>query len=231
MWSFAYYQQFFDVDTSTVLKRIKRSFIPLPTDLRHSRISKKPDMYGPFWICATLVLFIAVFGNLSTLLSNFSNKNYKYKPQFELLPIAAIIIYCYTFVLPLLIKGYFWWRKTEFKLSVSQIICLYGYSMFICIPSSVLFIVPYAMFNWIVVAITTFLSGSVIVISLASVFRNKSKKEKLIFMLILFAVHATTIVILRLYFFSPNVYSEPSGNVTNLSATIKVVKDEKQKKI
>ena len=216
LWSFAYYQEFFDVDTATVVKRIKRSFIPLPFNLARTHITKKPDMYGPFWICATLVLCIAVFGNLSTLVNNLQNENYKYKPQFQLLPIAAVIIYCYTFVLPLLIKGYFWWFKSDFKLAVSQIICLYGYSMFIFIPSSVMFIVPYAVFNWFVVAVTAALSGSVIVISLLSAFQYESRKSKIIFVVILFAVHVATIVALKWYFFNTgfkNTNSSSSDSV------------------
>ena len=176
-------------------------------------------MYGPFWICATLVLCIAVFGNLSTLLSNFSNESYVYKPQFQLLPIAASIIYCYTFFLPLLIKGYFWWFKSEFKLTISQIICLYGYSMFVLIPSSVLFIVPYPVFNWLVVAASAALSGSVIVISLMSAFQYGSRKSKLIFVFILFAAHVTTIVTLRLYFFSPRYVGDKSSDLTRTIAT------------
>ena len=204
VWSFAFYQEFFDVDSSTILKRIKGSLIPMPNSTFIGRFIKgKPDMYGPFWICATLVLSIGICGNLSTLLNNLNDPKYKYKPQFELLPVAAVIIYCYAFILPLLIKAFLWWKNRSSSPAVSQIICLYGYSLFIYIPSSVLFIVPYAAFNWLVVSIAISLSGAVIMISLWPIFKGEPRKTAVLFIGLLFALHVVTMVMLRLYFFSP----------------------------
>lgn len=218
VWSFAFYQAFFDVDTSTILKRVKGSLIPLPNSTFSSRFVKgKPDMYGPFWICATLVLSIGVCGNLSTLINNIANPTYKYHPQFDLLPIAAIIIYSYAFVLPLLIKGLLWWRNRESSPAVSQLICLYGYSLFVYIPSSVLFIVPYAFFNWLVVAVAISLSGAVILLSLWPIFRIETRKMAIVLMGLLFALHVITMVTLRLYFFSPVASSNQHRVITTNS--------------
>ena len=222
VWSFAYYQEFFDVDTATVINRIKSSLIPIPSSgFTRQYVKGKPDIYGPFWICATLVLCVGIFGNLSTLFSNLNNKNYRYKPQFELLPIAALIIYCYTFVLPLLIKGLFWWKNGTVNLAVSQIICLYGYSLFVFIPASVLFIVPYALFNWIVVAAAVCVSGSGIMLSLWPAFDIVNRKIASVIMLSLFAVHVATMVTLRLYFFSPTASSSAEDIHQNVTATTK----------
>ncbi|KAB0392725.1 hypothetical protein E2I00_011938, partial [Balaenoptera physalus] len=57
---------FFDVDTAQVLDRIKGSLLPRPGHnfVRH-HLRNRPDLYGPFWICATLAFVLAVTGNLT----------------------------------------------------------------------------------------------------------------------------------------------------------------------
>ncbi|XP_063175098.1 protein YIPF2 isoform X2 [Chroicocephalus ridibundus] len=83
-WTFEYYQAFFDVDTQQVLERIKGSVTPLPGKnfVRH-RLRNNPDLYGPFWICATLALALALSGNLSHLAEKRTAPGYRYSPQFH----------------------------------------------------------------------------------------------------------------------------------------------------
>ena len=66
---FEFYQQFFDVDTAAVKNRVLYSMVPLPgkSFLQH-HIRPKPDLYGPFWVCVTLVFSIAISGNMATYL-------------------------------------------------------------------------------------------------------------------------------------------------------------------
>ena len=204
VWTFAYYQELFDVDTSTVLNRVKGSMIPLPShNFSRSYVKGKPDMYGPFWICATLVVCYGVCGNLTSLFHNSSNPDYTYHTNFQLLPIAAVIIYSYVFIMPLIVKTLFWWRKIAPGLSLTNIICIYGYSLFVFIPASILFIVPVEVFDWIVLSIAVCLSGIVVIISLWPGFENESKKLAVIILFILLGIHVTMMVILRLYFFAP----------------------------
>ena len=68
-WTLAFYQQFFDVDTTDVKNRLLCSMVPVPgkSFLQH-HIRPRPDLYGPFWICCTLVFSIAISGNLSDFL-------------------------------------------------------------------------------------------------------------------------------------------------------------------
>lgn len=216
-WSFAYYQEFFDIDTTMVLSRIKSSLIPHPSySLNRTNIKGQPDMYGPFWICATLVMCIGVLSNLTNFITNLSNLEYHYKPQFQLLPIAASVIYFYCFIFPLFIKLLFWWRKNAVGCTVSQIICIYGYSLFILIPASFLFLVPYDAFDWVVVACSICLSGIVIMVSLWPAFSNDDKKLAGLLLFILFGVHAAMIVLLKLYFFT---FSSSHSGTNNSNTT------------
>ena len=85
IWTFAYYQQFFDVDTNTVIQNIKDSLNPVAHVNRNKKyFGGKSDLYGPVWICATLVVVISVFGNLNYVFNRWTDhKDYKYTPQFE----------------------------------------------------------------------------------------------------------------------------------------------------
>ena len=65
-WTFAFYQQFFDVDTVDVKNRVIYSMVPMPgkSFLQH-QVRPRPDLYGPFWVCVTLVFSIAISGNVA----------------------------------------------------------------------------------------------------------------------------------------------------------------------
>jgi protein YIPF1/2 len=67
----AYYQQYFNVDTSDVKDRLIATFTFFkaePTFL--NLIGDTPDLYGPFWIAATLIFSISVTSNLARSLEN-----------------------------------------------------------------------------------------------------------------------------------------------------------------
>ncbi|XP_031950475.1 protein YIPF2 isoform X2 [Corvus moneduloides] len=83
-WTFEYYQAFFDVDTRQVLERIKASVLPVPGKnfVRH-RLRNNPDLYGPFWICATLALALAISGDLSQLGAARGGPEHRYRPRFH----------------------------------------------------------------------------------------------------------------------------------------------------
>ncbi|XP_075433594.1 protein YIPF2 isoform X2 [Ascaphus truei] len=83
-WTFQYYQDFFEIDTYQVLDRIRASLLPIPGKnfVRH-HLRNNPDLYGPFWICATLVFTVTIMGNLATFLQKQGSSDYHYSPQFH----------------------------------------------------------------------------------------------------------------------------------------------------
>ncbi|KAA0187460.1 hypothetical protein HAZT_HAZT006185 [Hyalella azteca] len=69
LWTLEYYQRYFDVDTKQVGDRIMWSMVPKPgVSFLERHIKPKPDLYGPFWICLTLVFAAAIAGNVSNYL-------------------------------------------------------------------------------------------------------------------------------------------------------------------
>uniref|UniRef100_A0A8C3TB55 Protein YIPF n=1 Tax=Chelydra serpentina TaxID=8475 RepID=A0A8C3TB55_CHESE len=141
-WTFEYYQTFFDVDTYQVLDRIKGSLLPLPGKnfVRH-HLRNSPDLYGPFWICATLAFTLAVSSNVSHALEKRGDPTFHYSPQFHKVTVAGAVIYGYAWLAPLALWGYLQWRKGRSShvgsYSFLETVCVYGYSLFVYIPTSV----------------------------------------------------------------------------------------------
>ncbi|XP_064293327.1 protein YIPF2 isoform X3 [Phalacrocorax carbo] len=141
-WTFEYYQAFFDVDTQQVLERIKGSVTPLPGKnfVRH-HLRNNPDLYGPFWICATLALALAISGNLSHLTEKRAAPAYRYSPQFHNVTIAATLVYCYAWLVPLGLWGLLRWRQSHGAgaFTFLQTVCVYGYSLSAYVPTALYF--------------------------------------------------------------------------------------------
>ncbi|XP_042361793.1 protein YIPF2 isoform X2 [Plectropomus leopardus] len=169
-WTFGYYQSFFNVDTVQVLDRVKGSVMPLPgrNFIKH-HLRSNPDLYGPFWICVTLVFSVAISGNLSTFLSEMGNPSYHYRPQFHRVTIAAVVIFMYAWLVPIGLWGFLTWRQGAERqiggYSFLETVCVYGYSLFIYIPTSVLWIIPFEWLRWTLILVAMMISGSVLVLT------------------------------------------------------------------
>ncbi|XP_067000739.2 protein YIPF1 [Anabrus simplex] len=165
-WTFEYYQQLFDVDTDRVLDRILWSMIPRPgvSYLQH-HIKPKPDLYGPFWICTTLIFTIAISGNLANYLQT-AGKNYVWRYNFHIVTYAATAIYTYAWLVPMLLWGFLRWRGgQDTRMTFLEILCVYGYSLAIYIPVSVLWVIQIEWLRWLLVGAGAALSGSVLLMT------------------------------------------------------------------
>lgn len=74
-----------------------------------THIRPRPDLYGPFWICVTLVFSIAISGNLSEYLQSPNSKNHPWKYNFHIVSYAATAIFTYAWLLPLALWGALKW--------------------------------------------------------------------------------------------------------------------------
>jgi len=163
-WTLEYYQQFFDVDTNRVLERIVWSMIPRPgvSYLQHY-IKPNPDLYGPFWICVTLVFSIAISGNLANYLQVAGIRSYHWRYDFHAVTFAATAIFSYAWLVPLALWSILkWCGGQETRLSFLEILCVYGYSLSIYVPVSVLCVIQIEWLRWLLVAVGAALSGIVL---------------------------------------------------------------------
>ncbi|TSK87487.1 ATP-dependent Clp protease proteolytic subunit, mitochondrial [Bagarius yarrelli] len=207
-WTFEYYQSFFDVDTAQVLDRIKGSLIPLPgrNFIKH-HIRSSPDLYGPFWICVSLVFSVAISGNLSTFLSQMGDPQHHYRPQFHRVTIAALAVFLYAWLVPLGVWGFMTWRqRTARQMSAYtflETVCVYGYSLFIYIPTSVsstfpsqrrletiLWIIPFGWLQLLLILVAMLVSSSVLVVTFWPAVRDDTKMTAFSILAAIVLLHA-----------------------------------------
>jgi len=223
IWTFAYYQQFFDVDTNTVIQNIKDSLNPVAHVNRNKKyFGGKSDLYGPVWICATLVVVISVFGNLNYVFNRWTDhKDYKYTPQFEKVSLAGIVVYSYSFLIPSLIYGFVRWRSGPFDFYMSDFISTYGYSLLTFVPMSMLLLVRNDTFNWLLVVLTLAVSGTVLAAKVWGATRHLDKKSILILVLVVLTLHTSLVLFIKLYFFS-HIKVEDVVQATTTSAGVNI---------
>ncbi|KAK1799164.1 hypothetical protein P4O66_007411 [Electrophorus voltai] len=216
-WTFEYYQSFFNVDTVQVLDRIKGSVMPIPgrNFIKH-HIRSNPDLYGPFWICVTLVFSVAISGNLSTFLSQMGDPHYHYRPQFHRVTIAALAVFLYAWLVPLGVWGFMTWRRSTERqtsaYSFLETVCLYGYSLFIYIPTSILWLIPFEWLQWLLILVAMVISGSVLVITFWPAVRDDTKTAAFVTMVVIVLLHALLAIGCKLYFFQSAVQTVSPGS-------------------
>ncbi|KAB0800141.1 hypothetical protein PPYR_08021 [Photinus pyralis] len=206
-WTLNYYQQFFDVDTSEVVERLWSSVIPKGNKLMSNQIKLKPDLYGPFWISMTLIFTIAISGNVASYLQH-ANEQYHWKYNFHLVSYASTAIVIYVSIIPLVLWGLLKWtiESSELEQLVEETIstplelaCVYGYSLFIYIPVSILCSIQIMWLQWILVLIATVLSGAVLVFTLYPALQLS--KRKFILMAYIVCCHLLLAIGFKVFFF------------------------------
>nr|CAC87123.1 AK000823-like protein [Tetraodon nigroviridis] len=226
-WTFEYYQNFFDIETHHVKERIIGSMTPWPgKNFIRVYLRRNPDLYGPFWICTTLVFAIAISGNISNFLTNLGKPNYRYTPEFRKVTIAATAIFTYAWLVPLALWGFLIWRNNKVMnlvtYSFMETVCAYGYSLAIYIPAVVLWIFPYEWLKWCSIVVALCLSGSVLVMTFWPAVRDDHPK---IIVAVLSAIVVLNILLAvgcKIYFFSkpePAVFVK-SPAVTTLARAL-----------
>ncbi|KAH3696204.1 protein YIPF1-like [Dreissena polymorpha] len=220
-WTFEYYQQFFDVETREVFHRIAGSMMPIPNrNYLQQKIRPNPDLYGPFWICMTLVFTTAIAGNLANYLSA-GGKDYQWRYDFHKVTFAASAIFTYWWIIPAIMYGLLWWRKSQAGFTFLEILCVYGYSLAIYIPISILWVINVAWFKWSLVVVGACLSGGVLVITFWPALKDDTKKIALVIVSLIFVLHLALAAGFVLYFFHvPPPVSPAVTNTTNTAVPL-----------
>ncbi|KAJ4744842.1 Protein YIPF [Rhynchospora pubera] len=202
MFSVAAYKPYFDVDTSDVVERIRDSLFPFK-DSFNEKTTDNPDLYGPFWICTTLIFVAAAIGTFVTYLAHkWQKKDWNY--DINLITWSAGLFYGYVTVVPLglyLILKYF-----SAPSGLVQLFCLYGYSLFVFIPASCLSIVPIEIFRWVIAGVAGFMSATFVAVNLRAHIVSSGERWFLIVAGI-FLLQLALAVVLKLYFFTITVSS------------------------
>eukprot|EP00542_Grammatophora_oceanica_P020617 CAMPEP_0194047362 /NCGR_PEP_ID=MMETSP0009_2-20130614/24188_1 /TAXON_ID=210454 /ORGANISM="Grammatophora oceanica, Strain CCMP 410" /LENGTH=344 /DNA_ID=CAMNT_0038692953 /DNA_START=10 /DNA_END=1044 /DNA_ORIENTATION=+ len=155
------YMAYFDVDTVDIERRILAALKEFhkPDKFRSEVIGasrtdnlKGADLYGPFWICMTLVWTISFTSNLSAYFRADDPNEFEYDLRHLLH--ACTVIFGFGFGLPAC-----FWLGTQClgmqALMMVDWICLYGYSMIFYIPTTLLCLLPVEILIWCFLAVAT----------------------------------------------------------------------------
>ncbi|XP_042373980.1 protein YIPF1 homolog [Zingiber officinale] len=148
--SISSFTSYFNVDTDVVVDRIISSVYPLNDFSR--KIDGNPDLYGPVWISTTLVFILAALGNYASyLIHKKSEQDADWEFDVNYINWAACVIYGYEVVVP--VAFYFLLQYFGVTASLVRLWCLWGYSLFIFIPTSLFLLVPWEIFRWIIISL------------------------------------------------------------------------------
>lgn len=217
-WTIEYYQKYFDVDTKDVVERIIASITPKWDNSLKHHLRTKPDLYGPFWISITLIFTIAISGNIANYLQHAS-PSYHWKYDFHLVSYAATTICLYITLIPFTLWGLLRYStqagdvedldQDNVTPGALELICIYGYSLFIYIPAAVLWSIQINLLQWLLVIIAAFVSGSVLLLTLMPALRLS--KHKFFLAIGIMVCHALLAAGFMLYFFHvPNTVPVPA---------------------
>jgi len=199
--SIATYQQYFDVDTADIVDRLRRS-VSLENKMFFEG-EMRPDMYGPFWLCTTLVFVMAAAGNLGSLLSFVPTEDKQvFTYNFSKLTVATSVLYGYCLVVP--IAG---WGASKVMLaepfSLLELICIYGYSLAVYIPAAMLCVLPMELLRWVVIAGGFAVSLKFITRNVRDlVIRQVDEARALIVLIAVAGLHGLLALFLKIYFYS-----------------------------
>lgn len=223
LWQIEYYQKHFNVNTTEVLSKILGSIKPtFNQNYYQSQIKPNPDLYGPFWIAITLIFTIAISGNFVSFMQNFGS-DFEWHTDFHKVTTSAFAIIIYWWMVPIALYSILRWRfNEEIEFTFIELLSIYGYSLFIYIPISILWMINISAVQWILVLIGITLSGSVLFFTLWPTLNKDSSKH--------IAIMTVTSVILlnallglsfMLYFFhDPSSSLNPVGKTTTTTTTV-----------
>ncbi|KAK9292649.1 hypothetical protein L1049_020626 [Liquidambar formosana] len=193
----AAYKPYFDVDTSDVLDRIKDSLFPFKGSFSEKTASN-PDLYGPFWICSTLIFVAAAIGTFVTYVAHkLQKKEWVY--DINLVTWSAGLFYGYVTIVPLCL--YVILKYFSVPSGLVQLFCLYGYSLFVFIPALCLSVVPLEIFRWVVAGVAGFMSATFVALNLRAHIKSAGERWFLIVAGI-FLLQLALSVVLKLYLFT-----------------------------
>lgn len=200
LFTIAAYKPYFDVDTSDVLDRIKDSLFPFKGSFSE-KTATNPDLYGPFWICSTLIFVAASIGTFVTYVAHKVKKE-EWEYDINLMTWSAALFYGYVTIVPVclyLILKYF-----SAPSGLVQLFCLYGYSLFIFIPALCLSVVPVEIFRWVVAGVAGLMSATFVALNLRAHIKSAGERWFLIVAGI-FLLQLGLSVVLKLYLFTVTV--------------------------
>merc|ERR1712037_816238 len=162
--------------------------------------------------------------------------DHKWHYDFHKVRLAATAVFSYASILPASLYGFLWWAggagASGAALSFLELVCLYGYSLSIYVPVSILWLIQVSWWQWLCVMLGAGLSGVVLFTPIWPAVRHQAARSSAIIMVIIVSLHLLLAVGFMLCFFhvpgNPVVHNKlvtvaPASNGTDLKSAASVV--------
>lgn len=128
-------QDYFDVSSDEVKERLLAAAMPFKVDSETFR--SKPDMWGPFWIATTAILFLSGSANFSKIVELGDEA----RTDYSLAGSVATLIYGAVAAVPVAVRAA-QYAMNAGEINFKQLVCAFGYSLFILVPVSIVCVTP-----------------------------------------------------------------------------------------
>merc|ERR1711990_416122 len=132
----------------------------------------------------------------------------------------------YASILPASLYGFLWWAggagASGAALSFLELVCLYGYSLSIYVPVSLLWLIQISWWQWLCVMLGAGLSGVVLFTPIWPAVRHQAERSSAIIMVIIVSLHLLLAVGFMLYFF----HVPGNTDIHNKNVTVTVANNE-----
>ena len=223
----AYYQPFFNVNTSDVQDRLKGTLAfhqREPTFL--SVIGDTPDLYGPFWVATSLIFIISVTSNLARTLQSGYTYDFQVSsavvaaplllpfpglssltdlPVFSLSLPMKLVTYCVTLIYGylILVPGLLYAACKYFimlkDMGFVRLLCLVGYSLFLYIPACIVSTIT--MLAWPALGAASGLSTLFLLRSLLPLMTSQKEKATTV-VVVVCAIQVIFLLIIKTKFYT-----------------------------
>jgi len=116
--------------------------------------------------------------------------------------------------MPALLYGVLWWRDSRAGYTFTELLCVYGYSLAVYIPVSILWVVQVVWLQWLLLIVAMALSGVVLVFTLWPSVKDDKKQIALVSMIVVILLHFLLAAGFLLYFFVPSSTPVSAGTTT-----------------
>ncbi|KAF3937328.1 hypothetical protein ABW19_dt0203106 [Dactylella cylindrospora] len=198
LWSLSFYAQFFNVDTSEVLRRCWAALFPKSNFL--DVLEGNPDLYGPVWIASTVVLMLFLTSTLAEYFAKIGGKD-GFKYNFASLTGAAGLVYGYTGVVPVGLWGVLKWYGSD-SANLLECLSLYGYANVIWVPVSIASVSPIQILNWVFCAVGLGVSAMFLFRNLFPVISGIDNRTSKIVLIVMLALHGGYALAIKILFFA-----------------------------
>jgi hypothetical protein len=206
IWTLSFYAQFFDVDTTTVLARCWAALYPRANFL--DILEGNPDLYGPFWIAATVVFFLFLGGTINQYAVSAGQSTVY---DFKLLSGSGGIIYGYTLFVPIVLYVALRYFGSD-AANILECWALYGYSNLVWIPVALISWSTINLLNWVFVAVGFGVSAAFLVRNLYPVLSATDRQVSKILLIVVVALHAGLALAIKILCFA---HTSPLSSTPN----------------